>query len=151
MPNLVPRKELAKEGHPSLADQGKGGLRVGQDLVRNRGAFWLRNRAITVPLVLILHTLDSRRGRAGIKDLPHTTVPASMAQSMCLSRDRTFRFPELGTMIPDPRYWPALIGSLLIDLPAMGGPFKGMADEGGIGALWVCWRSWQCPGRRLGL
>src|SRR3954452_20394331 len=35
-----------------------------------------------------------------------------------------FRFPELGTMIPDPRYWPALIGSLLVDLLAMGGPFK---------------------------
>jgi hypothetical protein len=38
----------------------------------------------------------------------------------------------------DPRYWPALTGSLLMDLPAMGGPFEGMADEGGIGALWVC-------------
>jgi hypothetical protein len=37
--------------------------------------------------------------------------------------------------MPDPRYWPALIGSLLMDLPAMGGPFKGVADEGDIGAL----------------
>ena len=27
-------------------------------------------------------------------------------------------------MITDPRYWPALIGSFLMDLPAMGGPFK---------------------------
>jgi len=44
-------------------------------------------------------------------------------------------------MIPDPRYWLALIGSLLMDLPAMGGPFKGVAHEGGIDALWVCWRS----------
>jgi len=51
-------------------------------------------------------------------------------------------------MMPNPRYWPALIGSLLMDLPDMGGPFKGVADEGGIGALWVCWRSWQSPGRR---
>src|SRR5205085_687039 len=31
---------------------------------------------------------------------------------------------ELGIMITDPRYWPALIGSFLMDLPAMGGPFK---------------------------
>ena len=108
----------------------------------------MRNRAITVPLVLILHMLDGRRGRAGIKDLLHTSVPASMVQPMCLSRNRTFRFPELGIMIPDSRYWPALISSLLMDLPGMGGPFKGVADEGGIGVLWVCWRSWQCPGRR---
>jgi hypothetical protein len=88
--------------------------------------------------VLILHMLDGRRGRAGTKDLLHTSVPASMAQLMCLSRNRTFRFPELGTMMPNPRYWPALIGSLLMDLPAIGGPFEGMADKGGIGALWVC-------------
>jgi hypothetical protein len=108
----------------------------------------LRNRAITVPLVLILHMLDGQRGRAGIKDLLHTSALASMAQPVCLSRDKTFRFLELGTMIPDPRYWPALIGSLLMDLPAMGRPFKDVADEGGIGALWVCWGSWQRPGRR---
>ena len=57
---------------------------------------------------------------------------------MCLSRDRTFRFPEPGIMMPDPRYWPALVGGLLMDLPAMGGPFESVADEGGIGALWVC-------------
>jgi hypothetical protein len=98
----------------------------------------LRNRAIAIPLVLILHMLDGRRGRAGIKDLLHTSVPASMAQLMCLSRNRTFRFPELGTMMPDPRYLPAFISSLLMDLPAMGGPFKDVADEGGIGALWMC-------------
>jgi hypothetical protein len=41
-------------------------------------------------------------------------------------------------MMPDQQYWPSLIGSLLMDLPAMGGPFEGVADEGGIGALWVC-------------
>jgi hypothetical protein len=41
-------------------------------------------------------------------------------------------------MIPEQQYLPALIGSLLMDLPAMGGPFEGVADEGGIGALWVC-------------
>jgi len=29
------KQELAKEGHSSLADQGKNGLRVGQDLVCN--------------------------------------------------------------------------------------------------------------------
>jgi hypothetical protein len=95
----------------------------------------LRNRAIIVLLVLILHMLDSRRGRASIKDLLHTSVPVSMAQLMCLSQDRIFRFPELGTMILDPRYWPALISSLLMDLPAMSGLFKGVADEGGISAL----------------
>jgi hypothetical protein len=50
----------------------------------------------------------------------------------------TFHFPEFGTMIPDPQYWPTLIGSLLVDLPAMGRPFKGVANEGGIGALWLC-------------
>jgi hypothetical protein len=81
--------------------------------------------------------LDGRHGRAGIKGLLHTLVLASMAQLMCLSRYGTFRFPELGAMIPDPRYWPALIGNLLVDLPAMGGQFKGVADEGGIGTL-VC-------------
>jgi hypothetical protein len=42
-------------------------------------------------------------GRAGIKDLLHTSVPASMAHPMCLSQDGTFRFPELGTVMPDPR------------------------------------------------
>ena len=35
-------------------------------------------------------------GRAGIKDLLHISVPASMAQPICLSRDRAFSFPELG-------------------------------------------------------
>jgi hypothetical protein len=104
-------------------------------LVYNRDAFCLRNRAITVLLILILYILDGRCDRAGIKDLLYISVSASMVQLMCLSRDRTFRFPELGTMISDPRYWPALIGSLLMDLPAMGGPFKGVADKGGIGAL----------------
>jgi hypothetical protein len=62
-------------------------------------------------------------GRAGIKDLLHTSVPASMAQPMCLSRDGTFRFPELGNVMADPRDWPALTGSLLMNLQAMGGPF----------------------------
>jgi hypothetical protein len=85
--------------------------------------------------MLILYIIDGRRGRAGIKDLLYISVPASMAQPICLSRNKTFRFPELGTMIPDSRYWPALIGSLLMDLPAMGGPFEGVADKGGINAL----------------
>jgi hypothetical protein len=98
--------------------------------------------------MLILYMLDGRCSKADIKDLFYTSVSASMAQPICLSRDKTFRFLELGTMIPDPRYWPALIGSLLMDLPAIGGLFKGVADKGGIGALWVCWRSWQYPGRR---
>ena len=88
--------------------------------------------------MLLSSMLDGRRGRAGIKDLLHNSVPASRAQPLCLFRNRTFRFPELGTMMPDPRYWPALISSLLMDLPAMGGPFEGVAEEGGIGALWVC-------------
>jgi hypothetical protein len=88
--------------------------------------------------MLIFYIIDGRRGRAGIKTLLYISVLASIAQSICLSRNRTFRFLELGTIIPDPRYWPALIGSLLMDLPAMGGPFKGMADKGGIDALWVC-------------
>jgi hypothetical protein len=54
--------------------------------------------------MLILHMLDSRRDKANIKDFLHTLIPASMAQPIYLSRDKTFRFPKLGTMMLDPRY-----------------------------------------------